>query len=209
MNLGGITLKKERWCEQKEWAWVKKTEKSGCGRYLATTGIDTYVSTPNNSSKTDTNNNTEHDQECWLWKDRRKSLCGYVKFQGEKTVKPKYLWENGGAAKDNWVFSNSPGWPLLVALPPPQSLDIVNIQKHLCLPVLTGTCALGKSPLLCSQLLFLLQVGDEAGFPHLTPYSRGKTHVEGGSCRGHVFWSQSSEDGQNWLRSSKMRVTNF
>lgn len=40
-----------------------------------------------------------------------------------------------------------------------------------------------KPPLLCPQLLFLLQVGDKAGFAHLTPYSRGKTHVEGGPCR--------------------------
>lgn len=60
-------------------------------------------------------------------------------------------------------------------------------SEALMMQVLTRTCALGQSPLLCSQLLFLLQVEDEAGFPHLTPYSRGKIHVEGGSCRGHVF----------------------
>lgn len=141
-------------------------------------------------------------------KGQKKVLCGHVKFKGERIVKPKNLSENGGAVKGMSILY-IPGWHFLMDLPPPQILRITTTKKHLWLQVLTGTCALGKSLLLCSQLLFLLQVEDEAGFPHLTPYSWGKTHVEGELCRGHVFWSQSSEDGQDWLRSSKMMVTNF
>lgn len=79
--------------------------------------------------------------------------------------------------------------------------------------ILSSTCVClvhtqGQGPrsslILCPQLLFLLQVGDEAGFAHLAPYSWGKTYVEGRLCRGpplpivwgQCFGLQCSEDGQ-------------
>lgn len=131
-------------------------------------------------------------------KGQKKVLCGHIKFKGERIVKPKNLSENGGAVKEMSILYISE-WHFLMDIPPRQSLRTATTQKHLWLEVLTGICALVKSPLLCSQLLFLFQVEDEAGFPHLTPYSWGKKHGKGGLCTGHVFWSQSSEDGQTDL----------
>lgn len=177
--------------------------------YLAMTGVDIWGSTlRSNSPKININND-------------RKSMIRNVEFERTEervhvdilNIKVKGQWNQRSvrewrSREREWAFSNFPGWHFLMDLPPLQSLDRILRSTCFCL-VLTGICALGKSPLLCSQLLFLLQVEDEAGFPHLTPYSRGKIHVEEGSCRGHVFWSQSSEDGQDWLRSSKMMVTNF